>query len=290
MSADIEADLLFCSLRERIYSKIEDVLTYNIKNLASHKIQENKSLQPRVEKLIYEVALREIESSLTLVADDLAQKIDAGVSERVRKLESELSSVPANDVLLEKLEILESKLSKLETCAFNRPSVQEPPSNPYVEIEHRARGEDWEGAWRLAVEVYNGVDFMVHLMGSPSPEDFFSANPVIDPLLALQICINSCREIMESEKSVSVKLEIISELVLGLTNPQRINLAHPFAQLRDLICQVSNKLQSPRVREIQKIIVATERLLTPPVSIQGTPMLTGARFFSNNTPGPRNYP
>ena len=290
MSAEIDADLLLTSLRERIRGEIDSVLANNMKNLGSQKIQESKSLMPKVEKLIYETTLREIESSLVVIADELAQKTDRTVSERVRKLESEMSSAQVNEALLDKLQILESKLSMLEVAVMNRPSIQEAPANPYVEIEHRARGDDWDGAWRLAVEVYNGVDFMVHLMGTSSPEDFFSKNPVIDPLLALQISINSCKEIMESDKSVPAKLEIISELVLSLTNPQRIDLAHPFAQLKDLIQHVSHKLQSPRAREIQKIIVATERLLTPPVSIQSTPMPTGARFSSNNTPGPRIYP
>lgn len=290
MSAEIEADLLLSSLRERIQGELEAIVSAAMRNINTQKLPDSKASPAKFEKWLHDLILREVESSLVPMADDLAKKVDNTLTEKVNKLEAEISRTARSDGnTLEKLRLLESKLASLQGALSSRQIHQESPQNPYVEIERSGLSGDWDGAWRLAVEVYNGVDFMVHLMGSSTPEDFFSSNPIVDPLLALQISINSCKEILESDKSVAIKLEIVSELILSLTNPQKLNLAHPFAQLKELIHHVSTKIQSTRVREIQKIIVATERLLTPPVSIVSTPMPTGARF-ALSSPGPRLYP
>ena len=285
-SSDFETERLLASLRDRIEIEVKASLVDAVKTALPQKPQEAKVTSLKVDKLLYDLISREIEATLIPLAEALSQKVERLVAERMARLESELKRPNGNEIVDDKMRVLESKLGSLEAAlASSRSMAQSVPSNPYAEIERHALNEDWEHAWRLAVDVYNGVDFMVHLMGQTAPEEFFAKNPIFDPMLVLQICINACKEMLASDKAVALKLEVVSELILSVTNPDRVNLGHQFALLRELAQQLTTKLQSPRMREIFKIIIATERLLTPPVSIESTPMPTAARFSS-----PRIYP
>jgi hypothetical protein len=253
--------------RERIRS----IISRSLDEAFLPKIHELKSAQLKVDKVLYGTITRDLEASLIPAADSLMQRIERIMSEKIATLESQGSP----SYLKEKIESLKARLEQLENAvSTTSASTNQIAShvNPYVEIEQRVAASDWISAWRKAVEVYNGIDFMIHLMGSSTPEEFFSANPIDEPLLVLQICINTGKEILQSDRSIGVKIEIINELILSLNNPGRLNLSHQFAQLREVIQQVTLKAQSPRLREVQKIILATERLMTPPVSIESTPM------------------
>ena len=249
---------------------------------ASARVPEPKHATVKVEKILHDAIAREIESVVLPMADEMAVRTDKLVSAAVLRLSSDVSS--AREVE-ERMRILESKLATLESLSAAQPRAAS--NNPYADIEHLAKTGSWESAWRRSVEVYNGIDFMVHLISGMSAEDFFSANPVNDPLLALQICINASQEMLQSDKSVTEKLDIVSELVLGLTNPNRLNLSHQFSRLRQLVDQLVMTMQSSRTKEIQKIIMATERLLTPPISVEATP--APALRYPAATPSPM-YP
>jgi hypothetical protein len=231
---------------------------------------------------------RDIESAVIPCCEGLVQRFERLIADKMHLLHAESTKmVEASVDISAKLRTLRSTVDQLERSAqlaqLSSPHVIE-DVNPYVDIERKVEAKDWDAAWRRAVEVYNGVDFMLHLMGNKSPEDFFASNPITDPLLALQVCINASKEIVQSQKSFGLKLDIISELVLGLTNPNRLNLSHLFVQLRDVLQQLATTTQTPRVREIQKIVVATERLITPPVSMESTPLPPVHRYIAGTPP------
>ena len=287
-SLDNATDKLITDLRSSMVDEIRRMVNDSLKDVLAGKSHELKAMSVKTDKVLFDTFSREVETTVGSAADELTQRLERVLSTKIEALRSAASR--ANNhaaVVSEKLRVLQSKISQLESIASATDSLPRgvaPSSNPYADIEERAGAQDWDGAWRRAVEVYNGVDFMLHLMGSSTPEEFFAVNPIPDPLLALQICINAAREVLQSDKSVGVKLEIISELILSLTNPSRLNLSHQFAQLRDLIQQVSTKIQSSRLREIQKIILATERLITPPVSIESTPLPPVHRYSTGSPP------
>lgn len=237
------------------------------------RLPDPKPSNIRVDKVFLDAVSREMESVVIPMADDLAVRTDRLVADKLSQLTVNLAAARSREArdIEDRMRVLEAKLATLESIPASPAPIQATSSNPYADIEHLAKGRNWDAAWRRAVEVYNGIDFMVHLMAGASAEDFFSENPVLDPLLSLQICINACQEMSQSDKSVSEKLDIVSELILGLTNPSRINLSHQFLRLKQLVDGLVATSQSSRVREIQKIILATERLLTPPISVAGTP-------------------
>jgi hypothetical protein len=278
-------------LRESMMTEIRRAVNESLTELVNGKSHELKTMGLKADKVLFDSFSREIESSVSIAADELTQRLERVLSAKLDAIRGATSRASGHNAAVnEKLRILQAKITQLESAAssMDSGSRSSAAANPYAEIEQRAAALDWDGAWHRAVEVYNGVDFMLHLMGSSTPEEFFSANPVHDPLLALQITINAARELLQSDKSLGVKLEIISELILGLTNPNRMSLSHQFAQLRDLTHQLSTKIQSSRLKEIQKIILATERLITPPVSIESTP-LPPVHRYSAGSPAPM-YP
>ena len=297
MTASInEAEAVLAEFRERLDNQIRISIESSIRELESapHPNPQVKQMKVNVEKVLLDSLSREIESSVVRFVEEVVGKAEKAVNDQTTAVESEIARSRARDslALSDKLEALESKLASLSssvtaavesrTTATARQQSQQSseasPANPYAGIEHLAKIGQWEDAFRRAVQVFNGVDFMVHLMAPANPEEFFAIHPITDPLLALQVCINAGQELTQSDKSVGLKLEMMSELVLNLVNPARVNLAHQFGQLKDLINQLAVRIQSPRLREIQKIVVATERLMTPAVSVQNTPAPTG-RFY-----------
>lgn len=275
ISTDDAHETLF-DFRDELKQEIEHLIGSSMKDILQSRGLELRSLPLKTERVVYDVLAREIEGSLIPAVDTLVQKLDHRLLENI----SQSGFDKSHSALVEKLRVLKGRLEQLESAAntVSAAPIHSVVSNPYADIEQRVSVGDWAGAWRRAVDVFNGVDFMIHLMGSSTPEEFFATNIIEDPLLSLQICINTAKEVIQSDRSHGIKLEIISELILSLTNPGRLNIAHQFALLKDLMHQVGTKLQSSRVREIQKIILATERLMTPPISIESTPMPTMHRF------------
>ncbi len=258
------------------------------------------SVDSNLEKILMDVVASELERSTIPQIEQIMKTIQISMESRLRDVDERLSASQrgrnANLSLVEsKLNDLESKLEKLSRLQSSPVPIHTIPAptvaaaqNPYQGIEQMVNVGDWEAAFKRAVSVYNGMDFICHVLSNDkavSAEDLFSKTPITDPMLALQMCVNLAQELVQSDKLAAFKLDIINELVLSITNIHGFNLTHHFSQLKTLLIQVQNLAGqasplSSRVKEITKILVATERLLTPISSIANSP--TPKRYFGQS--------
>jgi hypothetical protein len=268
-----EAESMLGDIRAQVQDEVNEVIrraTQDMESRIPNKAPDfSKSGSGKVDKLLLEALTKEIEVQVVPLVEDILAKTERLVSSKMAQVEKEL--FPADS----KLRIIEERFAQLSELLL-KAAQPASPCNPYVEIEEAARLGDWDTAWRRAVQVRNGIDFVVHLISPKSSmEDFLTSHPVLEALVALQICINACKEMLESpaDKAISTKLELVSELVLNITNPGRVNVTHQFGQLKELLLLLAARLgpAGNKVREILKIVVATERLLTPAVSLESTP-------------------
>lgn len=291
--ASREAETILHELRDRVEEEVKQVILRAVRNLEAAIPNKVASVSKtasslKMEKVLMEALTKEIEDQVVPMVDDIMSRADRSISAKMALIEKDVAvRADLESSFDAKLRLLEDKLDQL-AGVINTAAPQPMTRNPYVDIEEAVKAGNWDTAWRRAIQVYNGVDFAVHLIHPEfTMEDFFSLNPIQDPLLSLQVCINTCQELMQSEKELEAKIDLVSELVLNLTNPGRVNLAHQFVQLKDLLRQVSVKSNptSNRIKEILKIVAATERLLTPAASVESTP----ARHYPPPSPSPM-YP
>jgi len=220
-----------------------------------------------------EIISNEIKSSLVPSVQKLVSTLTHQIESRIVKLESnvqsQMESMRREDTSLEaKIAQFESKLGELKSVQV-QPGVTtaNPSRNPYADIEQCAISQDWTRAFGIAVSVMNGTDFLTHLLREryPSVEEFFNDYPIQDPHLALQVCINLSRELITSDKYIAYKLEMINEIILGVSAD--INLGAKFTELKDILSQlvaiVPPSTVANRLREVMKIVMATDRLMTP---------------------------
>lgn len=271
-------------LSDRLEVEVKEAIraaTADIGSAFPSKISDSKSSSSKVDKILLESLTREIEGQVVPMVDALLSKLDKSIASRIDILQKEISGRSDQASIEARLRVLEEKLSHLSS-----PQLPVNQSNPYVDIEEAARSGQWDSAWRRAVQLYNGVDFAVHLIAQKnSVEDFFNSFPIMDPLLALQVCINASQEMLQSDKAMEFKLDLVGELVLNLTNSGRVNLGHQFAQLKDLLTQLSARNHfNGKCMEVLKIVAATEKIVTatPSASHESTP----ARFFHPQSPAP----
>lgn len=289
--ASREAELILHELRDRVEEEVKQVIQRAVHDLEAaipNKVaSESKTASSlKVDKVLMEALTKEIEDQVVPMVDDIMSRAERSISAKMALIERDVAVRADLESSLEaKLRLLEDKLHQL-SGVLTSAAPQAISRNPYVDIEEAVKAGNWDTAWRRAVQVYNGVDFAVHLIHPEcTMEDFFSLNPIQDPLLSLQVCINTCQELLQSEKELDAKIDLVSELVLNLTNPGRMSLAHQFIQLKDLLRQLSGKTNPSRFKEILKIVAATERLLTPAESVESTP----ARHYPPPSPSPM-YP
>lgn len=290
--ASREAESILNELRDRVQGEVKQVIERAVHDLEAaipNKVaSESKTASSlKVDKVLMEALTKEIEDQVVPMVDDIMSRVERSISAKMALIERDVAvRADLESSLEEKLRLLEDKLNQL-SGVITSAAPQTMSRNPYVDIEEAVKAGNWDTAWRRAVQVYNGVDFAVHLIHPESTmEDFFSLNPIQDPLLSLQVCINTCQELLQSEKELDAKIDLVSELVLNLTNPGGMNLAHQFIQFKDLLMQLlSGKTNPSRFKEILKIVAATERLLTPAGSVESTP----ARQYPPPSPSPM-YP
>lgn len=280
-----EAVNIVSELSDRLEVEVKEAIRAAAADIGSafpSRISDSKSSASKVDKILLEALTREIENQVVPMVDALLSKLDKSIASRIDILQKEISGRSDQASIEARLRVLEEKLSHLSS-----PQLPVNQSNPYVEIEEAARSGQWDSAWRRAVQLYNGVDFAVHLIAQKnSVEDFFSSFPVMDPLLALQVCINASQEMLQSDKAMEFKLDLVGELVLNLTNSGRVNLGHQFAQLKDLLTQLSARNHfNGKCMEVLKIVAATEKIVTATPSATSHES-TPARFFHPQSPAP----
>ena len=293
MTGHKEADLLLANYRSQIRSVVQDTIQEALEDLNRPQDRASSYSNSHVDKDLLDVITSEIKASLVPSVEKLVVALDQSVSARLSSLESKvLKTVETRkrdeSELLSRLNTLEAKLRELGTIENqpHLPVTNTVSRNPFADIEVCANTEDWPRAFAIAVSVANGTDFLTHLLREryPSAEDFFMQNPIPDTLLALQVSINLARELLVSDKYCSYKLEMINELILNLVSPTPAGVSEKFNQLRDALTQLQNmvpagNLVSTRVREILKIVAATDRLITPQSSAMSTPPQSAAAYF-----------
>jgi hypothetical protein len=292
MTGHKEADLILSNYRTQIRSIIQDTIQDALRDAGEVQDKPAGYSSSHVNKDLSDVITSEIKASLVPAVEKLMITLDQSISARMSSLESrivramELRKIEESE-LASRLLHLETKLKELRTIDVQAslPAPVPLSRNPYVDIEGCANTQDWSRAFAIAVSVANGTDFLTHLLREryPSAEDFFMQSPIPDSLLALQVSINLARELLVSDKYCAYKLEMINELILNLVSPTPAGVSEKFNQLRDALTQLINIVPSVnpvsvRVREILKIVAATDRLITPQSSGLSTPPQSAAYF------------
>ena len=292
MTGHKEADLILSNYRTQIRSIVQETVQEIVRNSESVQERPASYSNSNVEKDLLDVITSEIKASLVPSVEKLLVAMDQSVSSRIAGLESRVQRVMEarrreDAELVSRLHRLEARLKDLRSIEVSTfvPASAPVSRNPFVDIENCANSQDWMRAFAIAVSVANGADFLTHLLIEryPSAEDFFMQNPIPDALLALQVGINLARELLSSDKYCAYKLEIINELILNLVSPTPPGVTEKFNQLRDALTQLLNIVPaanpiSARVREILKIVAATDRLITPQSSAISTPPQSAAYF------------
>ena len=292
MTGHKEADLLLANYRSQIRSVVQDTVQRALQNHQNTQERTTSFSSSHVDKDLLDVITSEIKASLVPSVEKLLVAMDQSVSARLSSLEAKvIRAIDARrreeSELQSRLNNLEAKLKELRTieCQASMPAAIPLSRNPYADIESCANSQDWPRAFSIAVSVANGTDFLTHLLREryPCAEDFFMEHPIPDTLLALQVSINLARELLVSDKYCDYKLEMINELILNLVSPTPAGVSEKFAQLRDALVQLqgmipSGNMVSNRVREILKIVAATDRLITPQSSAMSTPPQSAAYF------------
>jgi hypothetical protein len=285
---DYQTEALLNNLRLDIAGMIEKSLNTATKtsdNSVNRKTGQT-NLDAHLDKLVLDIISAELESTTIPAIEAVVRSMESRMSSTVSAVAAKIAASNATSVsdISSKLRDLESKIDSISRTRISTPQslpIVAPAhaGNPYSAIEKLVQTGEWEHAFKRAVSVYNGMDFICHLFQQDkafSVEDFVSRNPVRDSLLALQICVNLAQELVQSDKLVSLKLEMINEIILGVTNTSGLNLSHHFSQLKTLLGQVQNLAgpNSPiyvKIKEVLKISNATERLLTPSPSVANSP-------------------
>jgi len=292
MTGHKEADLILSNYRTQIRSIVQDTIQDALRDAGEAQDRTAGYSSAHVNKDLSDVITSEIKASLVPAVEKLMITLDQSISARMSSLESRIvraMELRKNEEseLASRLLHLEAKLKELRTIDVQAslPAPVPLSRNPYVDIESCANTQDWSRAFAIAVSVANGTDFLTHLLREryPSAEDFFMQNPIPDSLLALQVSINLARELLVSDKYCAYKLEMINELILNLVSPTPAGVSEKFNQLRDALTQLLNIVPpgnpvSVRVREILKIVAATDRLITPQSSGLSTPPQSAAYF------------
>lgn len=293
MTGHKEADLLLSNYRTQIRSIVQDSVQNSLRGLDAQQRDSRTSFSAAsVDKDLLDIITSEIKSSIVPSVEKLVVSMDSAIASRLSSFESKLQRAVESRrrdeaELLSRIQRLEGKLSELRNIELPSFSQTQIPvsRNPYADIEASANIQDWTRAFSISVSVANGTDFLTHLLREryPSAEDFFLQNPVPDALLALQVAVNLARELLLSDKYCDYKLEMINELVLNLVNPSPNGVSEKFAQLKDALSQLLNIIPPStslciRVKEILKIVAATDRLISPQSSAVSTPPRSDAYF------------
>ena len=284
MTCSPDADDILVAYRERLDDMVKRAVQASVDCIESNipKKFNIKAGDSNVEKVLFDVVSKEIQATVLPLVENLIRVVDKVVDAKIREMER--VRMVTSDRLSRKLSMVEEKLRQLtdlQNQAMN--SVAVASSNPFVDIEGMVVNGKWEDAFGIAVSVPKGIDFILHLIGEINVEEFFATNPVSDPQLALEVCSSLSKDLLQPDVSnPSVKIEMINELILNLSNVDRANIGPQFSQLRDLMQQLVGRVPPPfanRLKEILKIVVATERLVTPPASSMATPM--PSRYLSS---------
>ena len=292
MTGHKEADLLLTNYRTQIRSVVQESVKRSLQSTGAHQDRSSNYSSAQIDKDLLDILSSEIKATLVPSVEKLLVALDNSVNARVAAMEAHLMRIAEakrrdEADLLGRLRHLETKLQELRNVevANSLPVIQSVSRNPYADIEACANTQDWIRAFNISISVANGTDFLTHLLREryPLAEDFFLQIPIPDSLLALQVCINLARELLVSDKYCAYKLEMINELVLNLVSPIPPGVSAKFSQLRDALTQLLNIVPSGsplsgRVREILKIVAATDRLITPQSSAMSTPPQSAAYF------------
>ena len=285
MTGHKEADLLLSNYRSQIRSAVQESLKRSLQVADAHPDRSSTYSSVQMDKDLLDILSSEIKATLFPSVEKLLAAVDNSVNSRLAAMESKLTRIAESRrrdeaELFSRLRQLETKLQELRNVEVSAslPSSHSVSRNPYADIEACANTNDWIRAFIVSISVANGTDFLTHLLRErfPSAEDFFLQTPIPDALLAIQVCINLARELLVSDKYCAYKLEMINELVLNLVSPIPSGVSEKFSQLRDALNQLLTLIPpgipvSSRVREILKIVAATDRLITPQSSAVSTP-------------------
>jgi hypothetical protein len=261
-------DELMQSIHESLQSSLDGVLS-ELKSDTSLSIS-----RAELERSLLDTISSEMKASLVPSVQKLMNSVENALGTRLKELDQNfrkaLDGLKVEETNLEsKITAFESKLRELKAIEIAQASSNQVSSlrNPYADIEACAMSQDWRRAFEIAVSVTNGMDFLTHLLREryQSVEEFFNSHPLIDSHLSLRVCINLAKELVNSDKYMAYKLEMINELVLSVSADNSLGMK--FSELKDILGQlVAIVPPSPlasRLREVLKIVLATDRLMTP---------------------------
>ena len=233
-------------LRKSVAASLEAIETGMPKRLA----KPSDSSSALLEKALFDTLSFEIQSTVAPLVAQLIAAADRAVEERDRVHQAEVNRLTL------KLAQLEAKM----TCP-------QKVFDPLQELNSCVSAGRWTDAFKIAVQT-NVASFDLIVSRIDNAEHFFSANPIEDDRLAIDISVGLCKDMLADPLNPlsMTKVEIINELVLNLSGPAEFSL------LIQLMGQLGSQAQlAPpvvtRLAEVFTIVVATHRV----VSNIGTP-------------------
>ena len=112
---DLGSEKMIADLRESMEAEIRNAINDALKDVLSGKTFEMKTIPLMTDKVLFDAFSREVETTVSATADNLAQRLDRVLSDKLESLRAAVNrSNNHSSQVAEKLRILQSKIAQLE--------------------------------------------------------------------------------------------------------------------------------------------------------------------------------